>query len=396
MTVYGPKVAKMGKNGRIFGFIWTSGNAIDVISIQQLDNVVFYRLCYLNRGRCTQIWHKSPKTLQNWVAIAAVFGRFSYRIPVPHKILGDSWLACVVWLFVLGLGFRLRPATPAWGVWVCVCFCARSAPYPPLLAGVCGVGVCAWARVSVVPHHSWLGCWGVCAFVRAIRLYRAYPGWGARCGCVCLGSGFGCTPPLLAVTPQLVAGVCGVSVCVLGLGFCCAPPLLEGVFGWLCVCVRAPLVPRHSWLGFALWMCVLGLGLRLRPATPGLDVQVFLCLCARSARTLLLRAGVWGMGVCVRALVSAAPCHSRLRCWGMCVFVCALRLEAATPGWAVRRGCVCWGSGLGCAPPLLAEVLGYVCVCVRAPLVPCHPWLGCAAWVCVFGLGFRLRPATLG
>ena len=68
MTVYGPKVAKMGKNGRILGLCWPFGNAIDVISIQQLDNVVFYRLRYLNRGRCAQIWHKSPKPRQNWVA----------------------------------------------------------------------------------------------------------------------------------------------------------------------------------------------------------------------------------------------------------------------------------------------------------------------------------------
>ena len=85
------KWAKMVVN---FAFIWTSGKPIDVISIQQLDNVVFYRLRYLNRGRCPQIWHKSPKPLEKlgcgrpYIAIAAVFGWFSYGIPVPHKILG--------------------------------------------------------------------------------------------------------------------------------------------------------------------------------------------------------------------------------------------------------------------------------------------------------------------
>ena len=61
--------------------------------------------------------------------------------------------ACVwVWV-VLGLGFRLRPATPGWGDAVCVCLRARSACTPPLLAGVCSLGVCAWAPVSAAPRH---------------------------------------------------------------------------------------------------------------------------------------------------------------------------------------------------------------------------------------------------
>ena len=55
---------------------------------------------------------------------------------------------------------------------------------------------------------------------------------------------------------------------------------------------------------------------------------------------------------------------------------------------------MCLGSSFGCAPPLLARVLGYVCACVRALLVPRHSWLGCPIWMCVLGLGFRLRPAT--
>ena len=67
----GTNVPKSGKNGQKWsyvGFIWTCGNAIDVISIQQLDDVVFYRLRHLNPGRCAQIWHKSPKPRQNRVA----------------------------------------------------------------------------------------------------------------------------------------------------------------------------------------------------------------------------------------------------------------------------------------------------------------------------------------
>ena len=177
----------------------------------------------------------------------------------------------------LGLGFRLRPATPGWGV-------------------------------------------GVCVFVCTLRLYPATPGWGVRCGRVCLGSGFGRAPPLLA-----------------------------GVLGCVCACVSAPPVPRHSWPGCAVWMCVLGLGFRLCPANPG-----------------------WAVGV-------------------LCVLVCALRLYSATPGWGVRCGRVCLGSGFGWAPSPLAGLLGCACLCARSASTP--PLL---AGVCVLGLGFWLHPATPG
>ena len=278
-----------------------------------------------------------------------------------------SWLGCALWVCVFGLGFRLRPATPGWGVGLCVCWCRRSACTPPLLAGVRAVGVCVWARVSAATRQFWLGCWAVCVLVWALRLHPATPGWGARCGCVCLGSGFGCAPPLLA-----------------------------GVLGCVCARVRAPLAPRHSWLGFAPWICVFGLGFRLRPATPGWGVGLCVCWCGRSACTPPLLAGVRAVGVCVWARVSAAPRHSWLGCWAVCVLVWALRLHPATPAWGARRGCVCLGSGFGCAPPLLAGVLSCVCAGVGAPLAPRHSWLGCAPWVCVFGLGFRRRPATPG
>ena len=122
----------------------------------------------------------------------------------------------------------------------------------------------------------------------------------------------------------------------------------------VCVGVLAPLVPRHSWLGCAAWVCVFGLGFRLRPATPGWGVGVCVCWCPHSACTPPLLAGGCGVGV------------------------------------------FCLGSGFGCAPPLLAGVLGCVCAGVCAPPVPRHPWLGCALWVCVLGLGFWLRPATPG
>ena len=413
--------------------------------------------------------------------LAGALGRVCACVRAP-VVPRHSRLGCAVWVCVLGLGFWLHPATPGRGVGVCACLCARSACTPPLLAGVCGVGVCAWARVSVAPRHSLLGCWGVCVFVCAFRLYHAPRGSVVRCGCVCWGSGLGCAPPVLA-----------------------------GVLGCVCGCVRAPLVPRHSWHGCAAWVFVLGLRFRLRPATAGWGVGVCVCLCARSACTPPLLAGVcslgvcawlgfrlrlttpffwtvhprvtpgvlggvgvcacaralaatrhsslgrWGAcvlgarsagappllaqvcgaGVCAWARVSAAPRHSWLGCWGVCVLgarsagtppllarlcgrVCVLGLGArlrpatpgwgvglcvfvlapglypATPGWCVWCGCVCLGSGFGCAPPLLAGVLGCVCACVAAPLVPRHSWLGCAVWVCVLGLGFWLRPTTPG
>ena len=106
------------------------------------------------------------------------------------------------------------------------------------------------------------------------------------------------------------------------------------------VCVPAPLVPRRSWLGCAVWVLVPGVRFWLPPATPGWDV-------------------------------------------GVCVFVCALHLYAATPGWGVRRGCVCLGSALGCTPPLLAGVLGCACLCSRSART--HPLLAgvCGVAVCV-------------
>ena len=111
----------------------------------------------------------------------------------------------------------------------------------------------------------------------ALCLHPATPGSGARRGCVCLGSGFGCTPPLLA-----------------------------GLLSRACAGVRAPLVPRHSWLGCAVWVCVFGLGFRLRAATHGWCVGVCVCWCACSPCNPPLLAGVCGLGVCAWARVLAA------------------------------------------------------------------------------------------
>ena len=174
-------------------------------------------------------------------------------------------------------------------------------------------------------------------------------------------------------------------------------------FGRVTCMARAASVPGLWTLGFLLlrgacvWvLVVLGLGFGLRRATPGWGVGVCVRWCARSTCTPPLLARVYGAGVCAWGRISTAPCHSWLGCLSVCVPVCALCFNPASPGSGERCGCVCFGSGFGCAPPLLAGVLGCVCACVRALLLPGHSWLRCAAWVCVLGLGFRLRPASPG
>ena len=105
-----------------------------------------------------------------------------------------SWLGCVVRGCVFGLDFRLRPTTPGLGVGVCVCLCARSACTPPLLAGLFGVGVSAWAWVSAAPCLFWLGCWGVFVSVCPLRLFPATPGLGVWFVCVCVRAGVSAAP----------------------------------------------------------------------------------------------------------------------------------------------------------------------------------------------------------
>ena len=296
-----------------------------------------------------------------------------------------------MWMCVLGLRFRLRPATPGWGFGVCVCLCTRSTCTPPLLARVCGVGVpagawvcrappllagvlgcvCACPHAPLIPLHSWLGfaVW-VCALGLGFRLRPTNPGSGVRvCVRLCVHSAWS------PATPGSGAR-CGF-VC-LGSVFGCAPQLLAGALGCVCVCVRAPPVPRHSWLRWAVWVCARGLWFWLQARLSWLGCWgVRACLCACSACTPPLLAGVCVVGVRAWAQVWAAPGQSWLGCCSACVFVCARRMYPTTPGWGVPCGCVCWGSRFGCAPPLLAVVLGCACVFVCALcLYPATPGWG--------------------
>ena len=201
-------------------------------------------------------------------------------------------------------------------------------------------------------------------------------------------------PGLWTLGFRLLCGACVWVWVVLGLGFRLRPATPGWGDGVCVACVPAQLVPRHSWPGFAVWVCVLGLGFRLRPATPTRAVGMYVCV--RVPAPLVPRHSWLGCAalVCVLGLrVSAAPLHLWLGCVGVCVPTPSV---PPTPRWGVWCGCVSLGSGFGCALPLLAGLLGCVCVRVPAALVPRHSWLGCVVWVCLVGLRFRLRPATPG
>ena len=101
--------------------------------------------------------------------------------------------------------------------------------------------------------------------------------------CLCLDPG--CVCARVSVGPPALAGVLGGCVWeqvvvssllsrpgfaafAVGLGFRPAPHHSWLGFRGVRGCVRALPVPRLSRLGCAVWVCVLGLGFRLRPATP--------------------------------------------------------------------------------------------------------------------------------
>ena len=155
------------------------------------------------------------------------------------------------WCVLVGSGFGFQPANPGWAVGS-VCVSVRAPPVGRNSGLGCAVWVCVlgvrfWLRpavpvfvCAVLLHPANPGCgFGACVVVRALRLYRAIPCSGVRCGCVCLGSGFGYAPPSLA-------GMLGC-VCLCARS-ACTPPILAGVCG-ACVGLRLWPSARQSWLG---------------------------------------------------------------------------------------------------------------------------------------------------
>ena len=250
---------------------------------------------------------------------------------------------------------------------------ARPACTQPFPVPVCSVGVRAGVWVSAAPRHSLGGCWGVCVCLCARPAWSpAPPGWG-----------------------------------------CCA-----GVR----VLARAPLVPRLSWLGCAVWACVLGPGLGLAP-----PISV-----ALSGYVFFLGVSCFGFVMSVAGCPCPGPCGSfppipSLSGWVagsfffssvvcVCAFWCPFSRWAAVPalvlpvlaGWSP---CAPLGvlssvpSGWGVWPPLLVLAGGLVAVgrslappppppvffwergvCLFLPLPP----LGCRTHWPAFSVAFRV------
>ena len=172
--------------------------------------------------------HLSPSN-PGWDLQRACLGTgFGFTPPILARVLGCVRLCacctctgtpgCPVRCIWSGPGFGFTPPILA-GVLGCVCLCACSAWSPRFLAWVCGV--CVWVRFLASPCQSWLGCWGMCFCVCAVPV----PGSGLWC--VCVGSGFAFTLPILG---RVVECVCW---CARGT---CTPPFLARVW-CVCVCV---------------------------------------------------------------------------------------------------------------------------------------------------------------
>ena len=159
-------------------------------------------------------------------------------------------------------------------------------------------------------------------------------------------------------------------------GFGCPLPFLAGYLWSFCVCVRGTIVSNQSWLGCAVYVCVLGLGLRLRAATPGWGVGVCVLLCTPCLYTAIPGWGLWCVGCVLPGTCSCAVVHCQFRVmpgfaarWSLLLGTrpCAFILAGGVPLWRapwprvgaprlVRSGrpwCCSWLFGTPCclSPP---------------------------------------------
>ena len=235
---------------------------------------------------------------------------------------------------------------------------------------------------------------------KALRLHPAVSGSGVRCGRACWGLGFSCAPPLLlgvlgcvcarAPVPRgllhlLVWGV------LRGCAFVRAPRLFPAFPGWGVLCGRAcrarvSAVPRPSWLGcrgvFFFWACLaFGLWCRLLAVpVPGLVVPV--------PPSRLFRAGLLALflffcpprGVCLHVLVSLLPVGRcswfGVACFGWVVLLCPFGGPVFGAFWlgGVAASCGVGGRFGGCGPfsrppPPVFFLGGGVCLFLPLPLL---------------------------
>ena len=201
-------------------------------------------------------------------------------------------------------------------------------------------------RALPAPRRSRFRCavWA-CLLGSGFRLRPATP-WGGVGVCVC-----SCARPAWSPAPP------GWGYCAEVCGWCCAPPLLAGASGCVCVCARAPLVPHLSWLGCAVWACVLGLGLGCAPPfLVGLSGCVFfwegcalLWLCG-VGRWLSLSRALWSL--------PPHPLSFGLGCW--LFFFSSQWVPVLAFLGLVWRLCV--GAGAVCRGPSPAPAVGSGCV----------------------------------
>ena len=231
----------------------------------------------------------------------------------------------------------------------------------------------------------------------ALRLPPAVSGSGVRCGRACWGSGFSCAPPLfggvlgcLCAQAPVPRGLLHllVGVAVRGCVFVRAPRLFPAFPGWGAVCGRACLaqvsaVPCPSWLGcqgvfFALfvfgrvlvWLCGLRCWLSL----------------SRALWSLSPHPPFFGLG-CWLFFSSSVVC--------VCMFRCPFSRWAAVSGLVlpVLAGwspCASLGvlssvrSGWGARPPPVVLAGGLVAVgCTLTPPPP-PPFLFSGGGACLF------------